>query len=135
MVCSEKFAVQFGGSPSEALEKLAMIHPKVVITLGDKGLIWRRGNEHGRMSAPLVKAQDTTGAGDAFHGAYAAALALEMNWLDTLRYASAAGALACCQLGARTSLAHQEQHQHLLMQTQFEIQTSQVTPLEKSPQF
>ena len=128
LVCSEKFAVQFGGSPSEALEKLAMIHPKVVITLGDKGLIWRRGNEHGRMSAPLVKAQDTTGAGDAFHGAYAAALALEMNWLDTLRYASAAGALACCQLGARTSLAHQEQHQHLLMQTQFEIQTSQVTP-------
>lgn len=124
LVCSEKFAIQYAGTPTEALEKLAMIHPKVVITLGEKGLIWRCGIEQGQMTAPQVKAIDTTGAGDAFHGAYAVALARNMNWIDSLQFASVAGALACCQLGARTSIAHHDQHQHLLQKTQFDIQTS-----------
>ena len=126
LVCSEKFAVQYSGSPADALEKLAMFHPKVVITLGENGLIWRCGTEQGRMNAPQVTSIDTTGAGDAFHGAYAAALAMKMNWLDTLQYASIAGALACCQLGARTSIADQERHQQLFGQTQFKVHLTQV---------
>ena len=119
LVCSEKFAIQYGGSPEEALNKLAMIHPKVVVTLGDKGLIWRRGYEQGHLHAPSVTVVDTTGAGDAFHGAYAAALSMNLNWLDTLQYASVSGALACCKLGARTSIAHHSQHQELLKHTKF----------------
>lgn len=121
LVCSEKFAVQYSGSPLLALEQLAMTHPKVVITLGEKGLIWRRGTEQGHMSAPHITAIDTTGAGDAFHGAYAAALAMNLNWIDTLQFASIAGALACCHMGARTSIADKQQHADLLSKTHFEL--------------
>jgi sulfofructose kinase len=82
----------------------------VVITLGEQGLIWRRGNEQGRLSAYPVLAIDTTGAGDAFHGAFAAALAVGMDWQPLLRYASAAGALCCMQMGARLGLPDKQEH-------------------------
>lgn len=104
LVCSEKFACQYAGSPKLALTALAALHPKVVITLGEHGLLWRCGNEQGQLNAPQIRAIDTTGAGDAFHGAYAAALAQNMNWLETLEYASLAGAWACTQYGARPGM-------------------------------
>jgi sulfofructose kinase len=110
LVCSEKFARQFAGDEETALARLAEVSPVVIITLGEKGLIWRRGQEHGALSAFPVTAIDTTGAGDAFHGAFSAAVSLRMNWPDVLRYASAAGSLCCTKTGARTGLPLQEEH-------------------------
>jgi sulfofructose kinase len=114
LVCSEKFARQFANDEKTALARLAEFSPAVVITLGEKGLIWQRGQECGVLSAFPINAIDTTGAGDAFHGAFAAAISLRMNWLDTLWYASAAGALCCTKIGARTGLPSQKQHRALL---------------------
>ena len=113
LVCSEKFARQFAGDEETALARLAEVSPAVVITLGEKGLIWRRGQERGVLPAFPVNAIDTTGAGDAFHGAFAAAVSLRMNWLDVLRYASAAGSLCCTKIGARSGLPSQEEHRAL----------------------
>ena len=113
LVCSEKFARQFAGDEESALALLAEMSPNVVITLGERGLIWRCGQDHGILSAFAVTAIDTTGAGDAFHGAFAAAISLRMNWLDSLWYASAAGALCCTKIGARTGLPTQQQHRVL----------------------
>ena len=57
------------------------------------------------MPAFAVDAVDSTGAGDAFHGAFAAAIAGEkMAWLDTLSYASAVAALCCTKMGARPGI-------------------------------
>lgn len=72
----------------------------VVITLGSQGLIWRRDGCEGRLPAPSVQAVDTTGAGDAFHGAYAAGLSSGLSWEALLRRASVAGA-ACCEVLGR----------------------------------
>lgn len=113
LVCSEKFARQFAGDEETALGCLAEFSPAVVITLGEKGLIWRRGQERGAITAFPIAAIDTTGAGDAFHGAFAAAVSLRMNWPDVLNYASAAGALCCTKTGARPGLPSQEEHQAL----------------------
>ncbi len=113
LVCSEKFALQFAGDEHAALTRLAEASPTVVITLGERGLIWQRGQECGGLSAFPVNAIDTTGAGDAFHGAFAVAVASNMNWLDVLRYASAAGALCCTTIGARAGLPSKEEHQAL----------------------
>ena len=113
LVCSEKFARQFAGDEETALTRLAEVSPAVVITLGERGLIWRRGQERGVLSAFPVTAIDTTGAGDAFHGAFAAAVSLHMNWPDVLQYASAAGSLCCTKTGARPGLPSQEEHQAL----------------------
>lgn len=114
LVCSEKFAVQYAGDEHTALSKLAQIAPVVVITLGERGLIWQRGQEQGNLSAPPIAAIDTTGAGDAFHGAFAAGLAQGLSWIDLLRYASVAGAFCCTKMGARPGLPSLSEHQKLL---------------------
>jgi sulfofructose kinase len=113
LVCSEKFARQFSNDEKTALARLAEFSPAVVITLGEKGLIWQRGQEYGVLSAFPLNAIDTTGAGDAFHGAFAAAVSLRMKWQDILRYASAAGSLCCTKIGARSGLPSQEEHRAL----------------------
>ncbi|MEQ1558475.1 MAG: PfkB family carbohydrate kinase [Methyloglobulus sp.] len=110
LVCSEKFAQQYAGDVKKALSVMAGLSANVVITLGEKGLIWQRGNQQGSLPAYVVSVVDTTGAGDAFHGAFAAALALDMDWLDSLRYASAAGALCCGKAGARLGLPTKQAH-------------------------
>ena len=110
LVCSEKFATQYADNESTALSSLAKLAPNVIITLGERGLIWQREKETGYLDAFSIEAVDTTGAGDAFHGAFAAALTTSMNWLEILQFSSAAGALCCTKVGARvglpTKLAH-----------------------------
>jgi len=118
LVCSEKFARQFAGDEETALARLAEFSPAVVITLGEKGLIWRRGQESGALAAFPINAIDTTGAGDAFHGAFAAAVSAGMNWPEVLRYASAAGSLCCTKIGARSGLPTQEEHRALFEKQQ-----------------
>lgn len=122
LVCSEKFACQYADNPRQALSVLATIHPKVVITLGEHGLIWRCGNEQGHLNAPQIESIDTTGAGDAFHAAYAAAIAQQLNWSDTLEYASLAGAWACTQLGARLSMPNMQNLQQVKLSSRFSHQ-------------
>ncbi|MDD2762101.1 MAG: PfkB family carbohydrate kinase, partial [Methylomonas sp.] len=119
LVCSEKFALQTADNEQIALSRLSTNAPAVVITLGERGLIWQRGQESGRLPSPPVAAIDTTGAGDAFHGAFAVALATGMEWLESLRFASAAGALCCTKIGARPGLPDKQQVRQLLSDWQF----------------
>jgi sulfofructose kinase len=106
LVCSEDFAKQFTGKDSHdaALGDLYRHAPNVVITLGDKGLVWMTRQGSGLLPAYPVAAFDTTGAGDAFHGAFAACIARQLDWDETLRTASAAAALSCTRLGARPGI-------------------------------
>ncbi|WP_411725842.1 carbohydrate kinase family protein [Methyloglobulus sp.] len=110
LVCSEKFALQLTGDEETALSRLAAILPNVVITLGERGLIWQRGEMRGALPAFSVNVVDTTGAGDAFHGAFATAVASGKAWTESLRYASAAGALCCTKAGARYGLPTYQEH-------------------------
>lgn len=79
----------------------------VVVTLGRRGLVWsdHAAGSAGALPAFRIDAIDTTGAGDAFHGAYALGVSRGFSLNDTLRFASAAGALACTRPGAWPSLA------------------------------
>lgn len=115
LVASEKFAMQFADNIEAALSCLAKQSPAVVITLGEKGLVWKRNNQSGSLASFSIKAIDTTGAGDAFHGAFAAALAQNMEWQDILAYSSAAGALCCTKMGARQGLPWKSEHTKFLM--------------------
>ncbi|MCB0110079.1 MAG: carbohydrate kinase, partial [Caldilineaceae bacterium] len=66
VVASERFAEEYGGGNAAAgLARLATVAPNVVVTLGERGLIWQRGAERGQLAAFPVNAIDTTGAGDA----------------------------------------------------------------------
>jgi sulfofructose kinase len=106
VAASERFALEFTGAatPEAGLAQLARLAPAVVVTLGERGLIWQRGDERGALPAYTVDAVDTTGAGDTFHGALAAGLAQGLGWEELLRFASAAGALCCTRHGARLGI-------------------------------
>jgi len=106
LVCSERFAHEQTGasSPQEALEHLLTGSPCVVITRGKRGLIWKNDGGVGTLPAFPVDVKDTTGAGDVFHGAFAGCLAMGKGWMETLTYSSAAAALCCTKLGARTGI-------------------------------
>jgi len=119
LLTSEAFARQHNPARdlAAALNDFANMAPHAVITLGARGLLWKREGASGELAAFSVDAIDATGAGDAFHGAFALALSGAMPWPDLLRFASAAGALACTRLGARAALADAVAMQQLLTTT------------------
>ena len=51
-----------------------------------------------------VKAIDTTGAGDVFHGALALSLSRGNSFAEAARFASAASALKCTKPGGREGI-------------------------------
>lgn len=106
VVASEAFASSFSGQgdPDVSAERIHQTGAAAVITLGADGVVWRTGQGAGRLPAFAVDVLDTTGAGDTFHGAFAAALAQGAPWLELLHFASAAAALCCCRLGARPGI-------------------------------
>ena len=105
-VVSQKFARECTGKkdPQQAAVKLSQYCPAVVITLGEAGLVWKNADGSGSLPAYSIDAVDTTGAGDAFHGAFAAGLACGKPWEELLTYAAAVAALCCTKYGARPSI-------------------------------
>ncbi|MCL2395341.1 MAG: PfkB family carbohydrate kinase, partial [Acidimicrobiaceae bacterium] len=95
-----------GGSAADAGRALAARSGGVVIvTLGAQGSLWCTASaEPVRVPAPAVRAVDTTGAGDAYCGALAAALAGGADLRSAVRRASVAGSLATTRHGAVPSI-------------------------------
>jgi ribokinase len=78
---------------------------RVVVTLGARGAVmYQRGAEIARATAPKVTAVDATGAGDCFVGAICVALLEGMEPEAALRFACAAGAIAATRPGAQPSM-------------------------------
>ena len=109
LIVSENFARQFTGAPTPAAaaKKLwKQDRAVVVITCGDRGCWFLDASMARPQHFPAfrVKAVDTTGCGDVFHGAYAAGLARGMPVLERLRLASAAAALKARQRGGQAGI-------------------------------
>jgi ribokinase len=75
-----------------------------VVTLGEEGAHAFDGDAAWRIGALPVTPVDTTAAGDAFVGVFAATLDHGDDLPTALRRASVAGALACTKEGAQPSL-------------------------------
>ncbi len=105
IVASEEFARGLKLKPKEALANLASSNPRgVTITLGNKGSVtWQNGRISSR-KAFKVKAVDTTGAGDVFHGGYIYGLLQGWGIEKTVEFASAFAALKCRKPGGRTGI-------------------------------
>src|SRR5262249_30727367 len=75
------------------------------VTRGADGYTWlTAGGESGHQPAFPSEIVDTTGAGDAFHGAFAWALSNGHRAPECARIAAAVSALKCRRLGARSGL-------------------------------
>ena len=76
----------------------------VILTLGEQGALMLTATESEHVSALAVDAVDTTGAGDAFCGALATALASGETLQAAVKFANAAGAAAVTVVGATPSM-------------------------------
>ena len=94
------------GDTAALAAALAAISPRLVlaVTLGDKGALLHAHGTTLSAAPPRVEIRDTTGAGDAFVGALAAALDHGATPRDALCSGVAAGTLACTTHGAQPSL-------------------------------
>lgn len=74
----------------------------VAATAGAGPVRWWQGERHGVIEVPRLRAVDTLGAGDVFHGAYAVALAAGADLEQRLRYAAEVATLRCTHVGPRS---------------------------------
>jgi sulfofructose kinase len=98
-VFSEGAFTNFAGGATPDFESCkavaAQLGKDFGVTLGGKGSLWSIGGDLLHVPALSVTVRDTTGAGDVFHGAMAAALADRMDLPQAARFASAAAGLKC----------------------------------------
>ena len=89
----------------------------VVLTLGQQGVLTYAQTQMTHLPAIAVEAVDTTGAGDAFSGALATALAEDRELIEAVIFANAAGAAAATTLGATPSMPKREKIEKILTDT------------------
>jgi ribokinase len=89
-----------------------------VLKMGARGsLVVSTEGEIARVEPYKVNIVDTTGAGDAFTGNLAVAIARGESLADAAKIANAAGALACTKFGAQTAIPTWDET-HMLMEDQ-----------------
>jgi ribokinase len=87
-------------------ELIGKVNLAAVITLGSDGvLVFDKSGKTERFPAFAVDVRDTTGAGDAFTGAFGTRLAQGGSLEEAVEWGTAAGALACTVPGVVPSLA------------------------------
>jgi sulfofructose kinase len=94
----------FSGAPSvpEGLQRaVKMTDGFVCVTDGADGVFWLEEGNLRHCPAFPIKAVDTLGAGDIWHGAFAFALGRGDAAPDAIRFASAVAALKCTRFGGR----------------------------------
>jgi sugar/nucleoside kinase (ribokinase family) len=113
LVPSERFARAMTGEADleseegcrRCLEALGRLNGReVVVTLGERGVLYLEEGRFRRLPAFPVRAVDTTGAGDIFHGAFAYGILRGWPLPRTVRFAAMAAALSVTRPGGRASI-------------------------------
>jgi ribokinase len=89
----------------------------VVLTLGRAGALLATRHTMVQIPGVAVHAIDTTGAGDAFCGALAVAIAAGTDLRAAVTYANYAGALTTTKMGAQAALPTREELERFLHAT------------------
>jgi sulfofructose kinase len=107
LIASERFPPAYTGHDDQvraAASLLEMGPEMVVITLGAKGCLYLWEDRAIHVPGFHVDVVDTTGAGDAFHGAFLYGLLQGWELERTAIFANAVAAINCTCLGGRASL-------------------------------
>lgn len=125
LIPSEEFALNITGcekAEDAALMLYGTYRPEVVvITQGKKGGIIFDGNNITAYPAFPAKAVDTNGAGDVFHGAFAAAVVKGFDYEKCCYFSSAVSAIKCTGVGARESVPDFETVKIFLKENGYEL--------------
>ncbi|GAA3746623.1 ribokinase [Leifsonia bigeumensis] len=117
LIVNEHEACLIGGSDdlAEASARLAARVDRLIVTLGSDGsALYEGGVELARVPARRVDAVDTTGAGDTYCGAFAAAIAEGRDLESSAAFATAAAALSVQALGAVPSIPGRDRIEAML---------------------
>ncbi len=88
----------------------------LAVTVGDRGVLFLERGRVAGAPAFAVDAVDTLAAGDAWHGAFALALAEGRGERAAIRFASAAAAIKCTRFGGRAGLPSRAEVDAFLME-------------------
>ena len=125
---NETEAEQFTGIKVDTVEDCRLAAKKffemgvknVIITLGVRGAFFTNGKDEVTVPSIKVKAVETTGAGDAFNGGLATAIAEGMPIETALKFATCTAAISVTRLGSSPSMPYR--HEILeLMQKEFGV--------------
>jgi ribokinase len=104
MVVAKGFGLS-AENPIDAAQAIASARNMAcIVTLGSEGAVGWTDGVRRQVPAPSVTVVDTTAAGDAFCGAFAAALDQGFGFTGALGRGVTAGSLACTIHGAQPSL-------------------------------
>jgi ribokinase len=92
------------GAEQQAQDVVALTGQSIVVTLGADGTLAVHENSVLRVPALPISPIDTVGAGDAFTGAFTAAIDAGVSFHQAMRWGSVAGGLACLETGAQSAL-------------------------------
>lgn len=84
------------------------------VTDGEKGVYWFDGTSDGNVRGYPVNVEDTLGAGDVWHAAFAVRLAEGATEIEAASFANAAGALKCTRAGGRSSYPDRKELQRFI---------------------
>lgn len=114
LVCSKKFAEEFTGITIDFnnMDTIIALYKKmtetftneIIITLEEKGCLFRKNNTIKLIASLKTKPVDTTGAGDIFHGAFTYCIAKGYDVEKSLKIANITGALSVTKIGGRNSV-------------------------------
>jgi len=125
LVCSEVFAQQYTGqtldteaSIERAFKQLEALNDNcVVLTLGERGSVYRKEGNLTIVPAMTVNAIDTTGAGDIYHGAFTYGLAAGYDLETTIQISTIAAGLSVEKLGARVAIPAWSEVEEILIES------------------
>ena len=114
LVCSHDFAEEFTNKKTDANNKELLIdihkelteyfNTNIIITLEAAGSFTIIDGEYQVIPSISVKALDSTGAGDIFHGAFTYFVANNYSLLDTIKLSSITSAISVTRIGSRYSI-------------------------------
>lgn len=108
LVVNQIEAEQLIGAQTEAMDAATTLAQRTrrgcIVTLGAEGVVAHIDGHKIEQPAYSVRVVDTTGAGDAFCGAFVAALLENQNPANALLFGQAAGAIAATRHGAQPSM-------------------------------
>jgi len=81
----------------------------VIITLGKQGAYFKNAGNTLKIDAPIVKAMDTTAAGDTFSGALTVALTEKKDWETAIKFAVEAASISVTRMGAQASVPYRKE--------------------------
>ncbi|UFT98817.1 ribokinase [Radiobacillus kanasensis] len=87
---------------------------KLIITNGEDGISFYERNEEKRIPSFSVQVKDTTGAGDAFNGAFAVKIAEGYSKEEACKFANAVAAISITKVGAQSGLPNLEEVENFI---------------------